>query len=121
MKVEIEVTTQMIANTMCAAVEGNHMVRAWCGGLLVITGPELPNWYAEPAFYDADFVFTVKDAEHSKRGKTYIVTRARFEAGLRIMAEKHAGHFADMVQQEGDAVTADVLLQCVAMHEVIYG
>jgi hypothetical protein len=40
---------------------------------------------------------------------------------LRLMAEKEPRHFADFMQENDDAVTGDVFLQCVLLKAVIYG
>ena len=37
------------------------------------------------------------------------------------MANKHKWHFDAMVSENGDAITADVFLQCCALKELVYG
>jgi hypothetical protein len=41
--------------------------------------------------------------------------------GLQIMANKEPRHFADFMQENDDADTGDVFLQCCLFKEVIYG
>lgn len=41
--------------------------------------------------------------------------------GLQIMAKDYINHYADLVKDNADAVTADVFLQCCIFGEVIYG
>ena len=41
--------------------------------------------------------------------------------GWRIMLEKYPHHFFDALQQNDDAITGDVFLQCCLYEELIYG
>lgn len=41
--------------------------------------------------------------------------------GLRRMADKYPKHFDNFMQENEDAITGDVFLQCVVFGEVIYG
>jgi len=41
--------------------------------------------------------------------------------GLKIMADKYPHHFKDMMNDDGDATTGDVFLQCCLYGEIIYG
>jgi hypothetical protein len=41
--------------------------------------------------------------------------------GLDSLATKYPRHFADLVNENPDAITADVLLQCCLFGELIYG
>ena len=41
--------------------------------------------------------------------------------GLDVLASCYPRHFADLVNENGDSITADVLLQCSVFGELIYG
>ena len=41
--------------------------------------------------------------------------------GLNVLANRYPRHFADLVNENGDLTTADVLLQCCVFGELIYG
>lgn len=41
--------------------------------------------------------------------------------GLQVMAETEPRHFADLVDGNDDATTADVFIQCCVLREVVYG
>ena len=41
--------------------------------------------------------------------------------GLDVLATKYPRHFADLINENTDAITADVLLQCCLFGELIYG
>jgi hypothetical protein len=45
----------------------------------------------------------------------------RIKRGLAIMAKNHTSHYANWLNEEDDADTADVFLQCCIFGDVIYG
>ena len=47
--------------------------------------------------------------------------RAAMVKGLGVMAAKYPVHFHDMMQENDDAITADVFLQCCLLGDVIFG
>lgn len=49
------------------------------------------------------------------------ITRKELELGLDIFAKKHPRHFANWVNENDDAETGDVFLQCVCFGDVVYG
>jgi hypothetical protein len=133
LKITLEITPKRIADIMCAAVEQNHMTRAWCAGVLPVShslkvAEALPYWYANALFYNApDWQFEVLEIlDESKEVegdniKRHLVTPKVMGKGITYMAEKHGHHFAAWLAEDEDAITADVFLQCIAMREVKYG
>lgn len=53
--------------------------------------------------------------------KELVLDREAIVRGLGVMAEKYPRHFADIIKEEGDAETGDVLLQCCLLGEIVYG
>jgi len=49
------------------------------------------------------------------------LNRESLVKGLQVMHDKCRRHFDDMINEHGDAITADVFLQCAVFGEVIYG
>jgi len=49
------------------------------------------------------------------------LNRESLAKGLQVMHDKFRRHFDDMINEHGDAITADVFLQCAVFGEVIYG
>ena len=43
------------------------------------------------------------------------------QKGLKIMAEKYPRHMSDFINDNDDAITGDVFLQCCLFGDVIYG
>ena len=49
------------------------------------------------------------------------ITIADVEKGLKLMQEQYPRHYADLVEEEDDAITGDVWLQLAVFGELIYG
>lgn len=117
MEIKIEVTDQTIDDTLCAAFEGGSAYWARIdrgtdraavgarysheipmrGGVLQLVCPDYPECIARP------------------------LDRAAIAAGLKLMAEQHPRHFADMIGENGDATTGDVLVQLAVFGELVFG
>ena len=73
-------------------------------------------WHAELPFRKGRAVY-LKDSE----GDEHKLDLAAIQRGLNIMSEKYPRHMSDLVAENYDRDTADVLLQCAVLCEVIYG
>ena len=62
---------------------------------------------------------TIGDLSNKKVNK--ILDRAAIVRGLKLMAEKQPRHWTDFMDENDDAITADVFLQLAVFGEVIYG
>lgn len=119
------ISSRRIADLFVSAIEGGS--NYWCSGVFLLDpkpdrGEALTDrapWYDRAELYD-DPNFTIGVCEHAET-TTNIVTKANIAAGLRLLAEKWPGHFADVLAENDDATTADVFLQLVALGEVRYG
>ncbi len=49
------------------------------------------------------------------------LTLGKIKKGLTLMAKKFPKHFASIVSDDTDCETADVLLQCAILGDIIYG
>jgi hypothetical protein len=49
------------------------------------------------------------------------LTGAKVRAGLQVLATKYPHHFADIVGDNSDCTTGDVLVQCALFGEIVYG
>jgi hypothetical protein len=123
-----QVSHRRIADMMVGAVEGGSTY--WCIQInLLSPGDVAPDdqhkgpWYDNPNRYaDPDFKIEVVESEPSDEGDgKHIVDQAAIAKGLEVMARKYPSHFADMVGETDDAITADVFLQCVTLGDVVYG
>ena len=82
-------------------------------------------WYNDPAFWTGGGEATVRyDAPEDDEGTFRAIKTIRkpdLVNGLAIMAEKYPRHFADLLNENDDADTHDVFMQCVVLGEVVYG
>lgn len=51
----------------------------------------------------------------------WILNRESLERGLQVMADKYPHHYANFVQENEDAETGDVYLQCCVLGEIVFG
>ena len=74
-----------------------------------------------------------KDEAYSKDNEGYLLDanderipvvkldRAAIQRGLQVMAEKYPKHLKDFMDDQADACTGDVFLQCCMLGDVVYG
>lgn len=116
------ISSSKIADQFVTAIEGGSAY--WCDRLqLISSGDVAPDnthkgpWYDNEQLYNDPALLlraTVEDTDHD-------ITRADIQKGLAILAEKYAWRLAEIVDEDGDAETADVFLQCVVFGEIVYG
>jgi len=63
----------------------------------------------------------VLTSTEEKKSKEYRLDLPSIRRGIAIMAKKYPKHFADLMVEDGDATTSDVLLQCCVFGDAIYG
>lgn len=61
---------------------------------------------------------TIKDIE---TGKEYVLNRKSIQRGLTVMQEKYPRHFGNFLNEDDDAETGDVFIQCCLLGDVLYG
>jgi len=64
-----------------------------------------------------DGAMGIVDSENTK----HTLTREKLFIGFDVMAKKYPQHFQNIVDENDDAETADVLLQCALFGELVYG
>lgn len=62
-----------------------------------------------------------ESAEIGEKLEAYFLDREKLMNGLQVMAKKYPRHFADLVNENDDAITGDVYLQCCLFGSCIYG
>ncbi len=134
MKVETEISDRQLSGLLCTAFEGGS--NYW----YTMLNYELPKGVSIDEFRDGGsrqpkddywhwcqliplvdeegFALTLRDMETDKDHR---ITRADIEKGLKIFADEYPSHFADWIDENDDATTGDVFLQCVVLGEVVYG
>ena len=64
---------------------------------------------------------TLIAADGLDEGKQFRLDHERLVRGWDLMKEKYPRHFADVIAENDDAITADVYLQCCLFGELIFG
>jgi len=62
----------------------------------------------------------IKDKYGDEPDTTYCIDSNSLEVGLQIMAEKYPKHFTDVLEDNCDVYTSDVLAQCIAYGRLVY-
>jgi len=52
--------------------------------------------------------------------EVYRLDREALQRGLTIMAERYPSHMSDFINENEDAVTGDVFIQCALLGEIVY-
>ena len=122
----VKITNHQIASLLCTAFEGGSGY--WARAELAYTPTEAEMNDAETygdwagyAFYmvnHPDFKFTLTDLEEDE---SYTITLDSLKKGLKVMAKKYTRHFDNFINENDDANTGDVFLQCAVFKKVIYG
>jgi hypothetical protein len=135
-KTTIQVDRQRLSNLLCCAFEGgsNHWYR-----IEEYNAPKDENLFHSmgmcETFRSLDYPLSeggsllVSDfqiAEDVKEsalpdGKPVLLNLDRLCKGLSVMIEKYPRHYADFKDENEDAYTGDVFLQCCIFGEVVYG
>lgn len=121
-QITVPVPNERIASALCCAFEGGSNY-----------------WYTIVEFHEpTEYLYRFNDDGEPYRpidypmnpggflmidgddGKTYKLDRAAIDGGVRIMAEKYPHQYGNMVGENDDADTGDVLLQCCLFGELIY-
>lgn len=138
------VSLEMIANTMCAGVEGG--ITQWCWSFKPVRGTwskerddqdDREPWYVQPAFWESDFLVKVKESEFSYESNpegTWEFGPEDLQRALHTLAnggwesaegwkalETGRKHLQNMLEENEDADTGDVLIQLCVFGEVVYG
>lgn len=109
---------QIIADTIVTAIEGG--IASWCRGFTLVQSEHTPTtspWYSDPELYSKDFIINILTDE----GETIEFTRQKLCDGVRLMEQDSPYSYHEMIEENGDADTADVLMQLSLFSELRYG
>ena len=117
--VPITVSEQMLSNLLISALEGGSNY-----------------WIRELSLFDRYAKRTRRLTDNPVRNLQSIMVLADddgtwyrvdmpphpcLEKGLKIMAANHTNHFTNLINDDDDAETGDVFIQCCIFGEVLYG
>lgn len=124
MLLQVDVPNSKIMDQFCTAIETT--VGEWLASAQYL-GPKVnDHWYSHPELLDLDTFaveFKYDDPDHNEgtfKGKKTI-KYADIQTGLQKMALASPAQFAELMNENGDAWTADSFLQFIIFGELIYG
>lgn len=113
-RIEVEVSDERIKDVLIGAFEGGSNYWYW------ITDQSHKGHPADVIMDHEDGWVKIKDDEEGCMGEFTLTKQALYD-GLQKMANQYAFHFNDVMEENDDAVTADVLLQMALFGELVYG
>ncbi len=75
----------------------------------------------EAAFDRGLYVKVLPEGGDPNGNKEFFLGPTSMQSGMQVMADKFQHHMADFINENDDATTADVWLQCCLFGDVIYG
>jgi hypothetical protein len=113
MKVQVEVPEQVIKDTLISGFEGGSGYWLQIRNDIVPMGKD----YIETLFR---YGLMVQD-QTEENTEPVLIKKADVMRGVELMAKHQPRHFADMVNENSDAETGDVLLQFIVNGALLYG
>jgi len=118
------ITLEMVSDVLCSAFEGGSNSWYWIDEFI---DPTIWEFDSDPhdqhKHYAQDYPLNPGGALFIRDMNDETIVCLDWEAvqkGLDIMASQYPNHFVDMLSEDYDAITGDVLLQCCCFSEVIY-
>ena len=109
---------QSIADHVVTAFEGGS---SWIeeGMTLNPTAHLDQPWYSDPKFYEGDWGIEI--ATNDDDPFTGTITEEKWTEALKRMQANHPKHWDDLMADNSDAITSDVLIQLALFGELVYG
>lgn len=119
--IKIQITDEQFKDLLCCAFEGgsNYWIAKCETHRPKPAGVEY--WHEAPVYGGTLTVIVSEEEPIEGKGKVFELTRDSLKKGAQIMAEKHPQHFGDWMNENSDATTGDVFLQCCLFGETIFG
>lgn len=115
-----EFDSEAVAHLIINAIDTHRSIGTWIDGFDTsgIERPEGVAWWKQLyKVIDTDNWVLVFEVE----GKKHKMNRASVTRALKLFRTKHPRHYEDWVNENDDAITADVFLQLCVFGEVIFG
>ena len=119
-----KISKQQVADLLSTASEGG--INYWAEVSDYSAPPALPYRFDKSHVYKfVDYPLnggsvTIDSAE-ADDGGPWVLDGAAIERGLGVMANKYPRHWRSIVEDNQDAMTADVFVQCCLFGEIVYG
>jgi hypothetical protein len=86
----------------------------------ILGGPEVFRHIHYPVSPGGALIIVDKEEEDKDNRVKHRLDLNSLERGAQIFAEKYPRHFADFMNENDDAITGDVFLQCCLFGEIVY-
>ena len=132
LNVPTNLKNELICNAFAGAFEGGSNYWLQTAELVFATNKPDPArklvWWGHENLYEAPFTFKVQyddpDSENGEgngEGEKTLSFPEDVQKGLELMAQKAPRHFADLISENDDAETHDVLMQYIVLGDIVYG
>lgn len=128
-----DITIERIRDILCCAFEGGsnywYVINEFIKPDKILTEDGKSEKKEDDIFRHLDYptspggALVIGDMEEGadEPGNQYTLNLTTIEKGVKIMAKKYPTHFADFINENDDAITGDVFLQCCLFGECVYG
>lgn len=126
-----KVSPQQLADQFVTVIESGFS--SWLAGVHLVSGGDVAwddpadrgPWYANPRRYedpDLRLRVVVDDDDAGEATSDHFIGQKEIADGLaKLAADKgYCHHFADIVAEQGDAITADVMLQFIVFGKEVF-
>ena len=128
-EVKQKVSIERISDLLCSAFEGGSNYWYQIDEFVKPKnfnnseeGDEKFRHLSYPINEGGSLVISTDEGELNEEGSDkHTLNLKSIEKGLQVMARKYPSHFNDFMQENDDACTGDVFLQCCLFGEVIFG
>jgi hypothetical protein len=125
-KIEIEVSDEIVSNLLCSAFEGGSNYWLASTESCIPEGAKIDGdghvyRHDVPLLEGGMLVVHIQEEIKHGLGTRYTLTRSDLVRGLGIMRDKAPKHFGDALAENGDATTGDVFLQMCLFGEEVFG
>lgn len=113
----IEISEETLHDQVTAAIESGNGCGDWAR---VNVHKHKPGW---ANYFTATFTVTERSDKKAGaiHGQSYTLSIPKLMQGLSVLATKYPHHFCDILKENGDATTGDVLVQCALFGDIVYG
>lgn len=126
-KVETEISFQRIGDLLCSGMEGG--IGYWATIVGYIEPKERTFKYDETLYRHIEYplnggtvkIDTGEKVNDSDKSSIYLLNFEAIKRGLAVMNEKYPYHMGNFLQDNEDAETGDVFIQCCLFGTVVYG
>lgn len=122
-KVEFEITDQMIEDQIVTALEGGSNYWYYLPDLSMLPNKD-KNVPVATRIADAVLNHGIEIPVYDNEDETELLgmlSKKSIKKGLEIMSKDYNSHFMDIIEETGDADTGDVFFQHAVMGEIVFG